>query len=312
MGGLRKESDIIKGWNNGLEKPLVSICCITYNHEHFIEETLRGFLIQETDFSFEILIHDDASEDLTAKILKEYQTEYPNIIKVIYQEENQYSKGNKPLAILKPLIKGIYIAVCEGDDYWVDKNKLQIQFEYLEKHKNVVMCYHNATSINSKSEVVKKNTVENKKNYSSVELMNGEGHIPTLTRMLRNIDLPEIPGASFSVNGDRIQLVTIGLLGGEVHYIEGIENSMYRLHEKGVWSSLGVRQRGITQIHTYSILAKYFSTISENEIENTYIKKIVSRLAEVISLKEVFVFFISMFKFKTKQFVKFALRIIKK
>ena len=78
--------------NFNAEKPLVSIDCLTYNQEKYIEETLRGFLIQETNFPFEILIHDDASTDNTPNIIKKYEKEYPDLIKPIYQNENQYSK----------------------------------------------------------------------------------------------------------------------------------------------------------------------------------------------------------------------------
>ena len=75
--------------------PLVSICCITYNHENYIRDAIDGFLMQETDFPFEIIIHDDDSTDATADIIREYEKKYPDVIKPIYQTENQYSKGEK-------------------------------------------------------------------------------------------------------------------------------------------------------------------------------------------------------------------------
>lgn len=126
-----------------IDKPLVSICCLTYNHENFIKKTLDGFINQKTSFNFEVLIHDDASTDKTQSIIKEYASRYPNIIKPILQKENQLSKGiNVQKTYNYPRIKGKYVAYCEGDDYWSDINKLQLQVEYLENNKNCTICTH--------------------------------------------------------------------------------------------------------------------------------------------------------------------------
>lgn len=124
-------------------KPLVSICCITYNHEKYIEDALDSFLMQETNFPFEIIVHDDASTDNTAKTIRKYEKKYPSKIIGIYQKENQYSKGRSPLNdYVLPKVKGKYIATCEGDDYWIDSKKLQKQIEFLESNSEYVMCFH--------------------------------------------------------------------------------------------------------------------------------------------------------------------------
>lgn len=125
--------------------PLVSICCITYNHEAYIRSALDGFLMQETDFSYEILIHDDASEDGTADIIREYAELYPDIIKPILREENQYSKGIYNISVFNfPRAQGKYIAMCEGDDYWTDPRKLKKQVDYLQSHPDCSLCFHSA------------------------------------------------------------------------------------------------------------------------------------------------------------------------
>jgi len=108
------------------DDPIVSICCITYNHEKYIRDAIEGFLMQKTLFPIEILIHGDASTDKTADIIKEYEVKYPDIIKPIYQTENQFSKGVSISATYQfPRARGKYIAICEGDDYWTDPHKLQ-------------------------------------------------------------------------------------------------------------------------------------------------------------------------------------------
>lgn len=128
---------------------IVSICCLTYNHEKYIRDTLEGFLMQNTNFSYEVLVHDDASTDSTANIIKEYAEKYPNIIKPIFQKENQYSQGIRIITTyLAPLVKGKYIAFCEGDDFWCSTYKLQKQVEFLEAHPEYSACTHNTKCVN--------------------------------------------------------------------------------------------------------------------------------------------------------------------
>lgn len=124
--------------------PLVSVCCITYNHENYIRDAIEGFLMQKTDFPFEIIIHDDASTDATADIIREYERKYPDIIKPIYQTENQYSKGEKVTLFTFKAARGKYIALCEGDDYWIDPLKLHKQITEMEKHPECYISFHPA------------------------------------------------------------------------------------------------------------------------------------------------------------------------
>ena len=116
---------------------------MAYNHASYIRQCLDGFMMQKTNFLFEVLIHDDASTDGTQEIIREYADRYPELINPIYQIENQYSKGISPLRqILFPMAKGKYIALCEGDDYWIDPLKLQKQVDFLESHNELTFCVH--------------------------------------------------------------------------------------------------------------------------------------------------------------------------
>lgn len=124
---------------------LVTVRCITYNHEKFIRDALEGFVMQRTNFRFEAIIHDDCSTDGTATIIREYAERYPSIIKPIFETENQYSKKDGSLnQIMSDHTRGKYIALCEGDDYWTDPLKLQKQVEFMETHPDYSMCFHNA------------------------------------------------------------------------------------------------------------------------------------------------------------------------
>lgn len=126
------------------ETPLVSICCITYNHAPFIRKCLDGFLMQKVDFPIEILIHDDCSTDGTTDIIKEYAAKYPELIFPLYEEENKYSNGYKWKMDLfnYERVKGKYVAYCEGDDYWTEPTKLQRQVDFLESHPDYSVCWH--------------------------------------------------------------------------------------------------------------------------------------------------------------------------
>lgn len=123
----------------------ISIICLAYNHEKYIRQCLDGFVMQETDLAFEAIVHDDASTDGTAAIVREYAERYPDIIKPILQTENQYSQ-KIPIILthVLPRTSGKYLAWCEGDDYWTDPHKLQKQYEFLSSHPEYSMCVHRA------------------------------------------------------------------------------------------------------------------------------------------------------------------------
>lgn len=126
-----------------MNTPLVSICCITYNHAPFIRQSLDGMLMQQ-GVDFEILIHDDCSTDGTTEIIREYAEKYPDIIKPLYERENQYSKGNAGCMddFNIKRAQGKYLAFCEGDDYWVDPLKLQKQVDFMETHSECSATVH--------------------------------------------------------------------------------------------------------------------------------------------------------------------------
>lgn len=122
----------------------VSVLCTAYNHEKFLRKCLDGFVMQKTNFKFEAIIHDDVSTDGTKAIIEEYAKKYPDIIVPIYETENQYSKGvNFVDNIMIKKARGKYIAYCEGDDYWCDENKLQLQYDFMEQNPDFSACFTN-------------------------------------------------------------------------------------------------------------------------------------------------------------------------
>lgn len=135
-----------------MSTPLVTIRCLVYNHEPYLRQCLDGFVMQKTDFPFEAIVHDDASTDRSAEIIREYAEKYPDIIKPIFETENQYSKRDGSIRrIMNEHTRGKYVALCEGDDYWIDPYKLQKQIDILEKHCNIGLCYTKAKQFNQRS-----------------------------------------------------------------------------------------------------------------------------------------------------------------
>lgn len=166
--------------------PLVSIVTLAYNHGKYIRQCLDSFVMQVTDFPFEVIIHDDASTDDTTHIIREYEQMYPDIIKPIYQKENQYSKG-VPIGAtyLYPKAQGNYIAECEGDDWWTDPHKLQKQVDFLESHPDYVMCTTSYSSFRMKDGRIKEGVKEGRGMDITLRSLMKKNRIGTLTVLYR-------------------------------------------------------------------------------------------------------------------------------
>lgn len=132
----------------------VSVFCLCYNHSKYIRKTLEGFVSQKTNFRYEIIVHDDASTDDSQNIIKEYANKHPSFMKDIFQENNQYSQGVNILDdIIYPRMKGKCIAICEGDDYWDNLNKLQCQYDILEEYPECSICTHKVICCNENESI---------------------------------------------------------------------------------------------------------------------------------------------------------------
>lgn len=216
----------------------VSIVCNTYNQEKYIEDAIESFIDQKTNFDYEILIHDDASTDNTKKIIEKYYNNYPNLIKPIFQKENQYSKGVSIMDIQLERANGKYIAFCEGDDFWTDVNKLQTQYDILENNTNIDMVAHAVTMIDENTKK-QKGMISPSKNEGVLTIeeviLGGGGYIGTNSLFFRkSVLIPKPPIRKKMELDYTIQIA--GALKGGIYYIPKTMSS-YRVCSKGSWSN---------------------------------------------------------------------------
>ncbi|MTI64683.1 glycosyltransferase [Methylophaga sp.] len=287
MKHLRSEDEIIKTWDTAGTQPVVSICCITYNHEDYIEDALNGFLIQETDFPIEILIHDDASTDRTSDIIRNYQANYPKIVKPIYQTENQFSHGKRMNADFNfTRAKGDYLAICEGDDYWVDTSKLQKQVNYLIANPSYVLTFTDALTFNSEG-IIESNLGGATRDLSAEELIVGTP-IKTLTACFKNVFKEKAWPAELR-NAYYGDLTMWSLLGdhGAGKYLSDISPSMYRVHNESIHSSIPQKTRYRNYLQTLFCLYLYRVTQADQRAAKLIAAKIIRHLVKELSLIDV-------------------------
>lgn len=239
------QEEIMRTWGiENCDKPLVSVRCITYNQQDYIHQSLDGFLMQKTTFPFEVIVHDDASTDKTAEVIRKYEAKFPKIVKPIYETENQYSKHDGSLGrIVNAACKGKYIALCEGDDYWIDENKLQMQVDILEANPEATICYCRVQTFEGQ---VDKHTIPldksitegfvNLKDFTTEEFKNGHWTFHTSSFFIRKeilIDFANKDNEKFGTfpYGDMpVQL--FALCKGKGFFIDKIM-SKYRLFSGG-------------------------------------------------------------------------------
>lgn len=219
-----------------MNAPKVSVVCMVYKHEPYLRQCFDGFVMQKTSFPIEILVNDDCSPDGSAEVMREYEERYPDLFHCIYQKENQYSKGKMAWwEVLFPMAQGEYIAICEGDDYWIDPYKLQKQVDFMDQHSDYVACFHNAR-VHYDDHVSLFNAMDENHYPSTEDIIKRHWFIATPTLFFRNVlrDYPEWRGEV--LNGDYL-LELLLAREGKFYYMDDAM-AVYRQDGQGMSSVL--------------------------------------------------------------------------
>lgn len=263
------------------DNPLLSILCITYNHENYVAEALDSFLMQSVTFPIEIVIGEDCSADKTLSVIERYQAQFPKKIRIIKSSFNVGITENFRRTLRA--CRGKYIAICEGDDYWTDKGKLQTQVDFLEKNLEYVITYHDAFALDGTTSKKHLQLPTGCRHDATKNELTESLPISTLTVCFRNL-LKDIPN-EFN-HAPILDLCIWSLLGhhGKGKYLKEIKPAAYRMHDAGIFSSQTQNNRFRMTMHTYLCLALYYENNSDMELSQKFTLKTASIASIQLSL----------------------------
>ena len=276
--------------SNDNSKPAVSVICTAYNHEKYIRQCLEGFVMQKTDFPFEVIVHDDASTDGTADIIREFAAKYPDIIKPVLQTENQYSQSIPIMrTFMYPIAQGDFFAYCEGDDYWIDPDKLQRQYDYLTEHPEYTLCAHNVYAHNlttGKKYMYTKFQFECNPKVDAV-IMGGGSYFATNSLLVRKEAVLDLPECFRSKGFGDYQIAMHAAITGKCHvFVEFM--SVTNRGVEGSWTSRNFNDESKRVVHYRKVIDllqtidKYYDgkyhapiskTISKHEFDIALLEK---------------------------------------
>lgn len=249
-----------------MNTPKVSVVCMVYKHEAYLHQCFDGFIKQQTNFPIEILVNDDCSPDSSAEVMREYEEKYPDLFHCIYQKENQYSKGKMPWwEVLFPMAKGDYIAICEGDDYWIDSYKLQKQVDFMEQHPDYVACFHNAR-VQYNDHVSLFNALDENHDPTTEDIIKRHWFIATPTLFFRNVlhDYPEWRGEI--INEDYL-LELLLAREGRFYYMDDVM-AVYR--QDGMGMSAVLNRNKVDMVDKLIYLLERMKDYYDGEYASTF------------------------------------------
>lgn len=268
-------------------KYMVMIKCFTYQHVNYIEDTLKGFIMQKTDFPFIAVVVDDHSTDGTADIVRRYAEQYPDIIHAICLDENYYSQHKPKFPLFQNIVDSSkYIATCEGDDYWTDPLKLQKQVDILEADESLMACCTNCLVVDMQGNILEEKRVqpvvkENKQGRYSLRDFFNQGHqYPTLSVVYRNTHRDEVRQKTTTMRnpymGDWTLWIAL-LCFGDMYYLDEV-TCAYRINPTSVThnqSKQNQRRLGLARENfrlipiVASVLPSDYKDIKDGLLNNT-------------------------------------------
>lgn len=222
-------------WPDGMA-PVVSVLCVTYNHVRFIRDAMEGFLFQETTFPVEIVVHDDASTDGTTDILREYARNHASVVRHVAQPKNLWPNV-RGTELVQRYCRGEFIAMCEGDDYWLTSEKLQRQVDAILRHADVTLCYHSHQLVNKQGVQLPSPMVRDRLEiFDRGDFIRGKfGDLTTASVLFRRSMLDLLPSWYADLPFGDISLYALASLRGRIAVIPGV-HSAYRRHSGGIYN----------------------------------------------------------------------------
>jgi glycosyltransferase involved in cell wall biosynthesis len=236
-------------------KPLVSICMITYNQEAFISQAIEGILMQQTKFPFELIIGEDFSTDSTREVCFKYQQNHPKIIQVVLR--------NKNLGMMQNFIdtlehcSGKYIALCEGDDFWIDPLKLQKQIDFLETNPDFSICFHRVKVLHEDVDKKPLFSNPNQKTITTFEDLAVANFIQTASVVYRNKLFDHFPENFLELSAGDYPLHLLNAQYGKIMFFEDLM-SVYRIHNNGEWNRLEAEKQNKNWLQVLETCYHYF------------------------------------------------------
>lgn len=268
-----------------MSKPKLSIVSITYNHGKYIREALQSFVDQKTNFDFEIIVADDCSTDKTPDIIREFERKYPKLFKSIIRQKNVGVQENLYDALRAA--EGQYIALCEGDDYWTDSQKLQLQVDFLDANPEYALCFHPVKVFyeNGQKDNHVYPSISDKSKFTVRELLRGN-FIQTNSVVYRKQNYTSMPANILPLDW---YLHLYHAQFGKIGFIEQTM-SAYRRHPGGIWWESDRnkdelwKKHGLSQLRLYKEFLKLYGDKSElRKIINDHINNMFNNLIEVDS-----------------------------
>ncbi|WP_113922800.1 glycosyltransferase [Cognataquiflexum aquatile] len=238
----------------------LSVCMITYKHSEFLATAIEGVLIQETNFKVELIISDDASPDRTEEVVQKYLNKSNGSIEIVYHKHSINMGAIPNFEWTLKQCSGKYIAICEGDDYWTDPDKLQRQVDFLENNSKYVLSFHDRSVVNTKGELLRKSSLPTsiKRDLNFSDLAQGVFTVPTQTVVFRNCIRNFPKDFSSVLNGDTFLFLLLAEKGS-FYYEKEISGTSYRVHNGGVWSSINYEKSLKEAFKTYNFIYNHFN-----------------------------------------------------
>ncbi|NNE80712.1 MAG: glycosyltransferase [Silicimonas sp.] len=214
----------------------VDVVVYTFNQKDYLAETLDSILAQKTTFPFRIVVHDDASTDGTREIIEDYANRHPDLFHRILQTENQHSKGHRIVTFVWPHLRAEYVALIDGDDTWINTEKLQKQFDFMNANPDCALCHTQVDYFDhSQGKVVQTSPPRRfRRPKLPVQAMANGNFVHTVAVMIRRSTLPELPADFGTIGFGDYALFSLVARAGFIGFIPETM-AQYRIHGTNAW-----------------------------------------------------------------------------